>query len=77
MKYNIDFPDGFFNEEVRDGFLVDSNKKKIWACLLDLYSELRRVCDKYGIVIYAGGVLCLVRYGMEDSFLGMMTLMCP
>lgn len=55
MIYSIEFPSDFFEEEIRDDFLVDKKRKKIWACLLDLYSELKRVCDKYNIKIFAGG----------------------
>lgn len=65
MRYSINFPDDYFKEEVRDDFLVDENRKKTWACLLDLYSELKRVCDKYGITVYAtaGTLLGAIRHG--------------
>ena len=50
---NIDIPDSFYEEELRDGFMVSKEMKEIWAVELDLLFELRRVCNKYGLQIYA------------------------
>ena len=58
-------PDGFMNEEVRDEFVVTSDRKKIWAVELQLLNELLRVCDKHNIrvYVYAGTLLGAVRHG--------------
>ena len=39
----------FLKEEVRDEFLVDVKRKKIWAVCLDLVMQLDTVCRKYGL----------------------------
>ena len=54
----------FFREEVRDEFLVDVERKKIWAIELDLLSELDRVCKRHGIryILWAGTLLGAVRH---------------
>ena len=40
-------------------------EKEIWAVELDLYQELKRVCEKYGITIYADGgtLIGAIRHG--------------
>lgn len=54
MNYNEEF----LREEIRCDFLVDINRKKIWATQLDLYKELMRVCTKYNLKCFAmGGTL--------------------
>lgn len=54
----------FFREEVRNDFLVDVERKKIWAIELDLLSELDRVCKKHGLkyFLWAGSLLGAVRH---------------
>ena len=54
----------FYCEEIRDGFLVTEQRKKIWAVELDLLNELLRVCNKYNIKVfaYAGTLLGAVRH---------------
>lgn len=49
VSLKIDVPDSFLNEEVRCGYIVTKQMKEVWAVELDLYMELRRVCDKYGL----------------------------
>lgn len=53
LKHSI--PDSFLESETRDGFLVSKERKEIWAVELDLYLELIRVCDKFGLTVYADG----------------------
>lgn len=56
LKLNI--PESFFEEEVRDGYTVSSEAKRLWAVELDLLAELDRVCRKHGITYWAlGGTL--------------------
>lgn len=46
------------NDEIRCEFAVSSERKKIWACLLDLLAQVDAVCKKYDIPYYAiGGTL--------------------
>lgn len=58
-------PEVFLEEEVRCGYKITSEMKKVWAVQLDLLQELQRVCDKYGLMIYAeGGTLIgAIRHG--------------
>ena len=45
-------PESFFEEEVRCGFSVTKERKKIWAVLLDLLIKFDRVCKKHGLTDY-------------------------
>ena len=45
----------FLKPETICDFYVDENRKKIWAVMLDLFYELKKVCDKLGIEFYASG----------------------
>lgn len=64
VKLKLDVPEDFYDEEEQNGFLVTKERKEIWAVELDLCSELMRVCNKYGIKIYAsdGTLLGAVRH---------------
>ena len=57
-------PEGFLEEEVRDGYTVSRQMKEIWAVELDLYQEFRRVCDEHGIPFssFGGTMLGAVRH---------------
>ena len=55
VNLKINIPSDFLKEEVRDGYVISSEKKKIWAVQLDLVCELLSVCDKYGLTIYPEG----------------------
>ena len=58
VNLKLEIPDSFFDEEVRDGYLVTSQMKKVWAVELDLLAEAMRVMDKFSIRYYAiGGTL--------------------
>lgn len=61
---SIDLPKDFLKEETRDNFLVDKNRKKVWAVELDLLSKFITVCNKYKIKYYAdaGTLLGAVRH---------------
>lgn len=56
--------DDFLKKEIRSDYLVDEDQKMLWAILLDLYAELNRVCDQYGLRLFADGgtLLGLVRH---------------
>lgn len=64
VQLNIQIPDGFMDEEERCGHLVTRQVKEIWAIELDLYHELRRVCEKHHLrfAANAGTVLGAVRH---------------
>ena len=64
QKLKIDLPDGFLDEEIREGYLVTSDMKKVWAVELDLFAEFDRVCRKYDITYFAdaGTMLGAVRH---------------
>lgn len=42
-------------DEIRSGFLVTSDRKKIWSVELDLLMEFDRVCNKYNLIYFANG----------------------
>lgn len=60
----INLPKGYLKEEVRCGYTVSARMKAVWAVELDLYNELKRVCEKYGLDLYADGgtILGAVRH---------------
>ena len=55
VDLKIKLPEGFLNEEVRDGYKVSHEMKKVWAVELDLLSEFQRVCKKHNIKYIASG----------------------
>lgn len=61
----MDFPKEYFDDEVREGFYVDSLMKRTWAAQLEVLEAIAKVCDKYGIRWYAdcGTLLGAVRHG--------------
>ena len=54
----------FFKEEVKNDFLVDINRKKIWAVELDLLRKFISVCEKYDLKYFvdAGTLLGVIRH---------------
>lgn len=63
IKEGLFTPD-FFKEEVRCDFLVTTERKKIWAVLLDLLRQFDEVCRKHGLRYYLmyGSLLGAVRH---------------
>ena len=57
-------PESFFEEEVRCGFMVTKERKKIWGILLDLLMQLDSVCKKHGLTYYLtdGTLLGAIRH---------------
>lgn len=55
LPIKIELPEHFLEEEVRCGYTVSEQMKKVWAVELDLFKELQRVCDKYDIKYFAAG----------------------
>lgn len=64
LPIKIELPEHFLNEEVRDGYMVTSKVKKIWAVELDLLVEFARVCDKYHLQWFVsyGSLLGVIRH---------------
>lgn len=61
----MQFPDSFFEDEVRDGFYVPAIMKRSWAAEMEVLSEVAKVCEKHGIRWFAdfGTLLGAVRHG--------------
>lgn len=51
----LDFPDSFFEPEVRCDHYISKEMKKVWAVEMDLLADLLRVCKKHDIKIFASG----------------------
>lgn len=64
IKQRLSLPDGFLQDEVREGFLVESKMKCAWAAQLEVLKEVGSVCTKYGIRYFAdsGTLLGAVRH---------------
>ena len=56
--------DSFYLPEERDGYMVSSEMKKVWAVELDLLDALSRVCEKHRLrwFVHAGTMLGAVRH---------------
>lgn len=55
VDLRIELPSGFLEEEVRCGYTVSAEMKKLWAVELDLLAETDRICRKHGIQYFAQG----------------------
>lgn len=51
----LELPDDFFREEIRCGYTVTSEMKKIWAVEFDLLNEFMRVCQKHHLKWWVDG----------------------
>ncbi|MCI5873716.1 MAG: LicD family protein [Clostridiales bacterium] len=60
----LEFPEGFFEDEERDGFLVEEMMKRAWAAQMKVLEEIGRICKKYDITYFAdcGTLLGAVRH---------------
>ena len=43
------------NEEVRNGYTISTEMKRVWSIQMDLLKKLLEVCDKYHLRIWADG----------------------
>ena len=57
-------PTSFLNEEVRNDFLVDTARKKIWLIQIDMLFEVERICKKYDLTFFTigGNLIGAVRH---------------
>lgn len=64
VKLNLELPENFLEEEIREGYTISSEMKKVWAVELDLLHELMKVCKKHQIKFFAAGgtILGAVRH---------------
>lgn len=64
VELNLKFSEAYFEDEERDGYLVTSSMKKVWAVELDMLNKLLEVCDKYNLKFFmdGGSLLGTVRH---------------
>ncbi len=64
MEIKIQLPEKFLEEEIRCGYTVTGEMKKVWAVELDLLAELDRVCNQYDLkyCVAAGTLLGAIRH---------------
>lgn len=60
----LEFPVDYFQNEEREGFLVDSTMKTVWAAELEVLNEVACVCGRHDLKWYAayGTLLGAVRH---------------
>ena len=60
----LNFPESYFKTEEIEGFTVDAMMKRAWAAGLEVYAEVKRICDKHNIEVFAdyGTVLGAIRH---------------
>ena len=53
-----------YRDEMRDGFLVTTDRKKIWQVEMELLAELDRICRRHGLRYFVdyGTLLGAVRH---------------
>ena len=61
----MEFPDSYFEDEVKEGFYVPSLMKRAWAAQMELLEEIQKICEKHDIRYFAewGTLLGIVRHG--------------
>ena len=61
----MQFPDSFFEDEVRDGFYVPAIIKRCWAAQMELLGEIAAICKRHHIrwFVMWGTLLGAVRHG--------------
>lgn len=58
------FVEDLFRDEIRDGFIVTAQRKRLWNIQLNLVAEFARICEKYNLrwFAYSGTLLGAVRH---------------
>ena len=49
LPIQIDLPKNFLEEEIRCGYKISSEMKKVWAVEMDMLYQLDQICRKYNI----------------------------
>ncbi|WP_198014939.1 LicD family protein [Oribacterium sp. NK2B42] len=59
------FPEDYFEDEVREGFLVTGMMKRYWGAQLQILEDIDDLCQKYNIKYYCdcGTLLGAIRHG--------------
>ena len=60
----MDYPHKYFEDEVREGFYITGELKRIWAAQLEVISEIDKVCKRHNIKWFAdcGTLIGTVRH---------------
>ena len=60
----MEFPDSYFEDEVREGFFVAGMIKRAWAAQVEVLLDIDKVCKKNQITYFAdfGTLLGAVRH---------------
>ncbi len=60
----LQFPEDYFQEEVRCDFTVSATMKRYWAAQMEVLQEVISICEKYNLTYYAfwGTLLGAVRH---------------
>lgn len=60
----LEFQEGFFEQEVRNGFYIDGTMKTLWAAEMEVLQKVAEICDRHGITWYAayGTLLGAIRH---------------
>lgn len=60
----LNFPQDFFEEEVREDFTIDVTMKTFWAAEMEVLREVSEVCERHGLQWYCayGTLLGAVRH---------------
>lgn len=61
----MEFPDSYFEDEVRDGFYIPSLMKRCWAAQMEMLCHVQQICERHKIRYFAdwGTLLGAVRHG--------------
>lgn len=61
----LTFPREYFEAQERDGFLVDTTMKTVWAAEIEVLNEVAIICDRHELTWYAayGTLLGAARHG--------------
>ncbi len=61
----MEFPESYFEDEVREGFFVPGMMKRSWAAQIEVLEDIKKVCDRHKLSYFAewGTLLGAVRHG--------------
>lgn len=65
VSLQIKLPNSFLEEEIRCGYKISKEMKKLWAVELDLLAQVQNICKKHDIDYFAadGTLLGAIRHG--------------
>ncbi len=61
----MEFPDSYFEDEVREGFYISSLMKRAWAAQMEVLEQVQKICERHDIRYFAewGTLLGTIRHG--------------